>query len=87
MLAVASMQQKCKIREMSDTIRRKKQSRKRHDMPDNRRCKNLHDQVDKLDQLQANFVNLVKFVMQFFYTLHNESFVLIHAPSILRSNE
>ena len=49
--------------------------------------KNLHDQVDKLDQLQANFVNLVKFVMQFFYTLHNESFVLIHAPSILRSNE
>ena len=46
----------------------------------------MHDQVDKLDQLDQNFVNLVKFVMQFFYTRHNVSFVQIRIAAIRRSN-
>ena len=74
MLAVASMQQKCKIKEMSDTIRR------------NEHTKNLHGKVGKLDKLSVDFANFAKFVMRFFYTRHTESFVLIHVPSILRSN-
>ena len=47
---------------------------------------NLHDQVDKLDQLNRNFVNLVKFVMQFFYTPHNEFFVQIRIVATHRSS-
>ena len=46
----------------------------------------MHGKVGKLDKLSVDFANFAKFVMRFFYTRHTESFVLIHVPSILRSN-
>ena len=66
MLAAAKMQQKCKIIEMSDTIRRNEHTKI---------CTKKSEKIEKI-------LTFLKILMQFFYTLHNESFVLIHAPSL-----
>ena len=55
MLAVAKMQQKCKIIEMSDTIRRNEHTKI---------CTEILETVETLSTKNLNCL------MQFFYTLH-----------------